>query len=61
VTDSEAERVVARWVELADRVVGVTGEEGRCDGCGSRGYISKDGGRRLCARCLLEGEGRSAA
>jgi ribosomal protein S27AE len=59
VIDRESERVVSGWVRLGDRVVGRKTEEGRCDRCGSVGQIAQENGRRLCARCHLEGASSS--
>jgi len=56
--DRESERAVTGWIRLADQVVGRKPEEGRCDGCGRMGDVSREGEARLCARCLLEGGSR---
>jgi hypothetical protein len=58
--DEEAARVVSAWVKLGDRVTGRKTDEGTCDECGSQGYVTRDGGRRICARCYLD-NGPSAA
>jgi len=59
--DRESERAVTGWVRLADKVVGRKPEEGRCDGCGRTGDISRERDQRLCAGCVLDGAGQSAS
>ena len=53
IDDEEAARAVTGWLKLGDKVAGRKPEEGQCDQCGERAYLTPDGSRRLCARCLL--------
>ena len=53
VSDEDAV-VVESWLKLADQAVGQRTEEGACDECGEARYLSRDGSRRVCARCCLE-------
>jgi hypothetical protein len=53
VSDEDAV-LVESWLRLADQAVGHRTEEGACDECGEVGYLSRDGSRRVCARCSLE-------
>ena len=53
--DEESARLVRTWVRLADEATGRRSEEGICDHCGKREYLSPEGAERLCVQCYLDG------
>lgn len=60
--DREAERSVARWVRLGERVADHIREDapGTCRRCGTRVDVLEPGADAVCARCYLESDGSNA-
>jgi hypothetical protein len=55
VIDREVTRAVEGWLRIGDAAAGQEPIEGRCDRCRRLAYLSRQDGKRLCARCCLEG------